>query len=94
LLIAKVIGDVEAGRSPAALEGRKLLLIQPLDAQEQPGGKPVLAGDVIGAGIGAHVFYVRGEVTSLPFSQDSMPVDAGIVGIIDYFNSKDGREAS
>jgi len=86
VLLAKVTGTVVATRKDPGLVGRKLLVIQPLDTQHQPEGKPLVAIDSIGAGAAEEVFWVRGREASFPFLPDEVPSDATIVGIVDHWN--------
>ncbi|HZR27091.1 MAG TPA: EutN/CcmL family microcompartment protein [Vicinamibacterales bacterium] len=82
--LARVIGDVVMTRKDDQLTGIKLLVLQPLTPERQPAGKPLVAVDAIGAGVGEDVFFVRGKEASFPFYPDAEPpVDAGIVGIVD-----------
>jgi microcompartment protein CcmK/EutM len=85
--LAKVIGDVVVTRKDEQLNGIKLLVVQPLTPERQPSGKPLVAVDAVGAGVGEEVFFVRGKEASFPFYPDAEPpVDAGIVGIVDHWN--------
>ena len=84
--IARVIGDVVMTRKDQQLEGITLLLLQPLTPDRQPAGRPIVAVDSLGAGVGEEVFFVRGKEASFPFHPAEPPVDAGIVGIIDHFD--------
>jgi microcompartment protein CcmK/EutM len=81
--LARVIGDLVASRKEPALDGVPLLVIQPLAADGQPAGRPLVAVDAVGAGVGERVFFVRGKEASFPFHPAEVPADAGIVGIID-----------
>ena len=81
--LARVIGSVVATPKDENLTGVKLLLVQPLDQVRQPVGKPLVAADSVGAGVGEEVFFVRGKEASFPFYPKEVPVDAGIVGIVD-----------
>ena len=83
MMLARVIGTVVATRKEEALTGIKLLLIQPLSAERQPAGKPLVALDSVGAGPGEDVFYVRGREAAFPFLPADVPTDAAIVGIVD-----------
>jgi len=83
--IAKVIGDVVATRKDDSLTGLKLLVLQPLTPDRQAVGRPLVAVDAVGAGVGEHVFFVRGKEASFPFHPSEPPVDAGIVGIVDHW---------
>ena len=49
----------------------------------EPAGRPLVAVDSVGAGVGENVFFVRGKEASFPFYPAEPPVDAGIVGIVD-----------
>ena len=84
--IARVIGDVVATRKDEALAGLTLLIVQPLTPDRQPAGRPLIAVDAVGAGVGEEVFFVRGKEASFPFYPAEPPVDAGIVGIVDHWD--------
>ena len=81
--IARVIGTVVASVKNQSLEGRKFLIVQTLDADLKAKGKPTVALDAVGAGIGELVFWCRGKEASFPFKRDETPTDCTIVGIID-----------
>ncbi len=87
--IARVIGDVVVTRKDEQLTGIKLLLVQPLTPAREPAGRPLVAVDAIGAGVGEDVFFVRGKEASFPFHPAAPPVDAGIVGIVDRWDLED-----
>ncbi len=81
--IARVIGTVVATIKNEALEGRKFLVVQTLDADLKDKGTPMVALDAVGAGVGELVFWCRGKEASFPFKRDETPTDCTIVGIID-----------
>ena len=81
--IARVIGTVVSTVKNDALVGRKLLLVQTLDADLNEKGKPMIALDSVGAGVGELVFWCRGKEASFPFKRDEIPTDCTIVAIID-----------
>lgn len=81
--MARVIGRVVATVKNPALEGRKLLVIQSLDARLRPTGRPMVALDAAGAGAGELVFWCRGKEASFPFEGGDVPTDCTIIGIID-----------
>ena len=81
--LARVIGTVVATVKNELLEGRKLLVIQPLDARYESAGKPMIAIDSVGAGSGEVVFWCRGKEASFPFEPAEVPTDCTIVGIVD-----------
>jgi microcompartment protein CcmK/EutM len=84
--LARVIGDVVATQKDPQLAGIKLLLVQPLTPEGALAGRPIVAVDAVGAGVGENVFFVRGKEASFPFYPAEPPVDAGIVGIVDHWN--------
>jgi ethanolamine utilization protein EutN len=88
--LARVIGDVVATRKDEQLSGIKLLIVQPLTPDHQPAGRPLVAVDAVGAGVGEEVFFVRGKEASFPFHPAEPPVDAGIVGIVDHWDVEKG----
>jgi ethanolamine utilization protein EutN len=93
--LAKVIGQVVATRKDPSFEGVTLLVVQPVAPDGSDAGRPIVAVDSVGAGIGEHVFFVRGKEASFPFYPIEVPADAGIVGIVDHWSSleRDGASA-
>jgi microcompartment protein CcmK/EutM len=85
--IGRVIGDVVATRKDQRFDGIPLLMVQPLSATGEAVGRPLIAVDSVGAGVGEHVFFVRGKEASLPFHPVEVPADAGIVGIVDHWTT-------
>ncbi len=81
--LARVIGTVVATVKNDSLEGRKLLVIQSLNAKLQPQGSPMVALDAIGAGVGELVFWCRGKEASFPFKREDTPTDCTIIAIVD-----------
>jgi ethanolamine utilization protein EutN len=81
--LARVIGTVVSTVKNDLLEGRKLLVIQPLDGRLEECASPMIAIDSVGAGEGEMVFWCRGRESSFPFSPAEVPTDCTIVGIVD-----------
>ena len=84
--LARVIGDVVMTRKDANLTGLTLLVLQPLTPEREAVGRPLVAVDAVGAGVGEEVFFVKGKEASFPFFPAEPPVDAGIVGIVDHWD--------
>jgi ethanolamine utilization protein EutN len=84
--IARVVGDVVATIKDAELEGHKLLVLQPVLPDRSAVGRALVAVDATGAGVGEHVFFVRGKEASFPFLPSAPPVDACVVGIVDHWD--------
>jgi ethanolamine utilization protein EutN len=81
--LARVIGTVVATIKNESLEGRTLLVVQTLNKHLEPSGKPMVAVDSVGAGVGELVFWCRGKEASFPFRREDTPTDCTIVGIVD-----------
>ena len=85
--IAEVIGDVVVTVKDPLLTGHKLLVLQPITPDKQPAGRTLVALDAVGAGVGEHVFFVRGREASYPFLPAETPADACVVGIVDRWDT-------
>ena len=82
--IGRVIGNIWATRKDERLAGLKLLVIQPLDLlKDSPVEHPIVAADIIGAGVGEKVLYVGGSSARRAAGSRDSPVDATVVGIVD-----------
>ena len=81
--LARVIGTVVSTAKYEGLVGHKLLLIQPIDARSNDDGRPLVAIDGIGAGVGEVVIWCRGKESAFPFLPRNVPTDASVVGIVD-----------
>lgn len=82
--VAKVIGNIWATRKDDKLAGLKLLLVRPIDVlDEETEIIPLVAADIIGAGVGETVLIVSGSSARSAVNDMSIPVDATVVGIVD-----------
>jgi microcompartment protein CcmK/EutM len=88
--LGRVIGDVVATRKDPQMGGITLLVVQPLSADGRDVGRPLVAVDSVGAGVGERVFFVRGKEASFPFFPTEVPADAGVVGIVDHWTTGEG----
>lgn len=82
--LAKVIGTVVASVQTDGLQGVKFLIIQPQDASGAPDGAPLIAADAMQAGVGDVIAWVGGSEASLALPNSFVPVDAGVVAIVDH----------
>jgi ethanolamine utilization protein EutN len=82
--IARVVGNVVSTQKSAKFVGAKLLLVQPLNADDTPRGAALLAVDSVGAGVDERVLIVlEGRAAGEALGKTWAPVDAAIVGIVD-----------
>ncbi len=84
--LARVIGNVVSTVKDPNLSGHTLLMLQPITHDRKPVGRAVVALDAMGAGVGEHVFFVRGREATFPFFPGEPPADACVVGIVDSWD--------
>ena len=83
MYLGKVLGPVWATAKEAGLSGRRLFVVQPVNAAGHPHGRAVVCADAVGAAAGSLVYYSRGREASLPFLPEEVPTDTTIVAIVD-----------
>lgn len=83
MFLGRVIGTVWATRKDETLRNFKLQFVQPLTANRENAGSPIVAVDTVGAGPGETVFYITAREAVIPLPVETAPVDASIVGIVD-----------
>ena len=82
--IGRVTGALVSTQKHEKLDGAKLLLVQPIDADGHVSGVTVLAVDAAQAGIGDTVLLVmEGRAAGQAVRRRAAPVDTAIVGVID-----------
>jgi ethanolamine utilization protein EutN len=81
--LGRVIGTVVATTKYEGLEGKRLLVIQPLDHFLKPNGPIEVAVDTTQAGPQELVFLVGSREAALACDPWFVPVDAAVVGIVD-----------
>jgi microcompartment protein CcmK/EutM len=87
--LARVLGEVVSTVKDPNLTGMKLLVLQPISNSGDAAGRTLVALDSVGAGVGEHVFFVRGREAAFPFYPGEPPADASIVGIVDSWHTED-----
>ena len=92
MILARVMGYVWSTRKEESLRGLKFLVVQPLSVHyEEDGsltgitdfGNTLIAADKIGAGETEIVMVVSGSSARQSLHDNTIPVDAMVVGIID-----------
>ncbi len=86
-----VTGTVVAERKAAGLEGKKILLVQPVNEHRAPVGDVQAAVDTVQAGVGDLVYLVGSREAALACDPWFVPVDAAIVGIVDGLDGGSAR---
>jgi len=84
MLIARVLGELVATQKHASHEGRKLLLVQPLNLDGSNRGDPLVALDAVDAGIGDRVLVAtEGFSAMTSVGRPNSPIDMAVIGFID-----------
>ena len=90
MFLGKVIGEVWATRKLKDLEGKRLLVIEPVDERSAPRARkvtPVIAADPLGADLGEYVVVAFGKAARVACGGDGdYAFEAAIVGIVDHGN--------
>lgn len=86
MYLGRVIGTIWATRKYEAVTGYKMQFVQPINANLEKLGDPIIALDTVGAGPGEIIYYVTASEAVIPLDVDMAPVDASIVGIVDSIN--------
>ena len=87
MLIGKVIGSVVSTRKNENLVGNKFMIVETLKGYGEK--NRIVAVDNVGAGIGEAVLVATGSAARVGVGQNTAPIDAAIVGIIDDPSSID-----
>jgi ethanolamine utilization protein EutN len=87
--LGRVIGTVVADRKYEGLEGKKLLVVQPLDHRREPSGPAIVSVDTVRAGPGELVYLTVSREAALALDPWFVPVDSAIVGIVDQLEADD-----
>jgi ethanolamine utilization protein EutN len=90
MYLGRVTGCVWSTAKDSRMDGKRLLIVQPLTPELKNTGKPLVCGDSTGAGAGELIYWVRGKEASFPFPDDPPPFDTTVVGIVDTVHLKRG----
>jgi len=83
MLIARVIGTTVSTIKDEKITGQKLLVMRQTDETGKSIGKPFVAVDTVGAGVGELVLTASGSSARQTTLTKDRPVDAVIMAIID-----------
>jgi len=84
MILARVIGQVIATQKDPSHEGKKILLVQALNLQNEPTGDPFVALDAVDAGIGDRVLAIQEGFSAMTaVGHTDAPIDAAIIGVVD-----------
>jgi ethanolamine utilization protein EutN len=84
MLIARVVGELVSTQKHPSHEGRKLLLVQPLNLDGSNRGDAVVAMDAVDAGVGDRVLLAtEGFSAMTSVGRPQSPIDMSVIGFID-----------
>jgi len=85
MILARVTGRITSTIHHKDMQGRKLLILDKLDAAGEPTGGYVIAIDTVGAGAGETVIMLdEGNGARQILGVPNMPVRSVVVGIVDH----------
>jgi ethanolamine utilization protein EutN len=84
MLIARVVGELVATQKHPSHEGRKILLVQPLNLDGSNRGDALVALDAVDAGVGDRVLLsTEGFSAMTAVGRTQSPIDMAVIGFID-----------
>jgi microcompartment protein CcmK/EutM len=92
-----VRGTVVLSLAVPELVGTRLLIVEPITPASLAGigalggGKPLIAADTLGPGVGQVVGFVEGRTAASPYYPDPVPVDAFCALITDNIDYRPPR---
>lgn len=90
MIIGRIVGDVVATQKSASHEGRKILVVQPLNLDGTDRGDVVLALDAVDAGVGDKVLVVQEGFSAMTaVGRPNSPIDMAVIGVIDAVDLAD-----
>ena len=83
MIIGRILGTVVSTQKDERLQGKKLLIVRPinLDGSDQSGY--MVAVDTVGAGYHEKVMVVGGSSARMADGNKDCPIDSAIIGVID-----------
>jgi microcompartment protein CcmK/EutM len=84
MLIARVVGELVATQKHPSHEGRKVLLVQPLNLDGSNRGDAVVALDAVDAGVGDRVLVATDGFSAMTaVGRPQSPIDMAVIAFID-----------
>jgi ethanolamine utilization protein EutN len=81
MIIGKIVGSVVSTRKNEKLIGSKFMIVETVAGTGDV--RRLVAVDNVGAGIGETVLVATGSAARIGCDQNTAPIDAAIVGIVD-----------
>ena len=92
MILGRVIGNVVSTVKLPVFQGYKILVVQPINDQEEPQGETILALDTVQAGVGDNVLVIdEGNSSRLIMNNSMAPVRTMVVGIVDLVKTTEEK---
>jgi ethanolamine utilization protein EutN len=83
MIIGRILGTVVSTQKDERLQGKKLLIVKPINLDGSDQNSYVVAVDTVGAGFHERVIVVGGSSARMAEGNKDCPVDSAIIGVID-----------
>ena len=93
MILARIVGNVVSTRKDPRLEGKKLLIVKPINPEGGDESGYLIAVDTVDAGFRETVLIVSGSSARMAAECKDRPVDAAIIGIVDSIQLDRQHEA-
>jgi ethanolamine utilization protein EutN len=87
MLIGRVVGELVSTQKHESHQGRKALLVQPLNLDGTNRGDALIAFDAVDAGVGDRVLVVtEGFSAMTAVGRPQSPIDMAVIGFVDQID--------
>jgi ethanolamine utilization protein EutN len=87
MLIGRVVGELVSTQKHQSHQGRKALLVQPLNLDGTNRGDALIAFDAVDAGVGDRVLVVtEGFSAMTAVGRPQSPIDMAVIGFVDHID--------
>jgi ethanolamine utilization protein EutN len=87
MLIGRAVGELVSTQKHESHQGRKALLVQPLNLDGSNRGNALIAFDAVDAGIGDRVLVVtEGFSAMTAVGRPQSPIDMAVIGFVDHID--------
>ena len=87
MLIGRVVGELVSTHKHESHQGRKALLVQPLNLDGTTRGDALIAFDAVDAGVGDRVLVVtEGFSAMTAVGRPQSPIDMAVIGFVDHID--------
>jgi ethanolamine utilization protein EutN len=87
MLIGRVVGELVSTQKHESHQGRKALLVQPLNLDGANRGDVLIAFDAVDAGVGDRVLVVtEGFSAMTAVGRPQSPIDMAVIGFVDQID--------